>query len=172
MKNIRIGNDLVILWHFFYKDEHGQKQDYSLDGKQIGIILRDHRGVEVKPPFEREGNTVKIVFYGKDQHCVGNYSLTLQENAGAKGMVTIDRINPFSLVSFQNSIVKDSGNGRCDSFEINTLELESEMESSIGDVKTHPYLSLERLRKYLYRVTFDTLPENDGGNTFIPSTTR
>ncbi|MBP9998692.1 MAG: hypothetical protein KBS67_05555, partial [Bacteroidales bacterium] len=26
----------------------------------------------------------------------------------------------------------------------------------------HPYISLERLRKYLYRVTFDTLPEDNG----------
>lgn len=29
----------------------------------------------------------------------------------------------------------------------------------------HPYLSLERLRKYLYRVTFDSIPEDDGGDT-------
>lgn len=27
----------------------------------------------------------------------------------------------------------------------------------------HPYISLERLRRYLYRVTFDRLPEDDGG---------
>lgn len=31
-------------------------------------------------------------------------------------------------------------------------------------VSTHPYLSLERLRKYLYKVTFDTLPEDNGGD--------
>lgn len=29
------------------------------------------------------------------------------------------------------------------------------------DKVTHPYVSLERIRKYLYRVTFDTLPEDD-----------
>lgn len=28
----------------------------------------------------------------------------------------------------------------------------------------HPYLSIEKLRKYLYRVSFDTLPENDSNN--------
>ena len=33
-----------------------------------------------------------------------------------------------------------------------------------GDSGRHPYLSLERLRHYLYRVTFDSLPEDNGGN--------
>lgn len=30
-------------------------------------------------------------------------------------------------------------------------------------VAPHPYISLERLRPYLYRVTFDSIPEDDGG---------
>lgn len=34
-----------------------------------------------------------------------------------------------------------------------------------GDPGKHPYLSLERLRSYLYRVTFDSLPEDNGGTS-------
>lgn len=34
-----------------------------------------------------------------------------------------------------------------------------------GKQETLPYLSLERLRPYLYRVTFDSLPEDDGGDS-------
>ena len=33
-----------------------------------------------------------------------------------------------------------------------------------GGGDSHPYLSLERLRKYLYRVSFDRLPEDNGGD--------
>lgn len=33
-----------------------------------------------------------------------------------------------------------------------------------GGNQEHPYLSLERLREYLYRVTFDSLPEDNGGD--------
>lgn len=36
-----------------------------------------------------------------------------------------------------------------------------------GDMGTHPYISLERLRHYLYRVTFDSLPEDNGGEGAI-----
>lgn len=35
-------------------------------------------------------------------------------------------------------------------------------------ISSHPYLSLERLRKYLYRVTFDALPEDNGGENPVP----
>lgn len=40
-----------------------------------------------------------------------------------------------------------------------TDELKEKLER-ISD--RHPYISLERLRKYLYRVTFDSLPEDNG----------
>lgn len=33
-----------------------------------------------------------------------------------------------------------------------------------GGGGSHPYISLERLRRYLYRVTFDSLPEDNGGD--------
>lgn len=36
-----------------------------------------------------------------------------------------------------------------------------------GKQDTLPYLSLERLRPYLYRVTFDSLPEDNGGESPI-----
>ncbi len=34
-------------------------------------------------------------------------------------------------------------------------------------LKERPYISLERLREYLYRVTFDSVPQDNGGSGFV-----
>lgn len=39
--------------------------------------------------------------------------------------------------------------------------------SVIGGKEIHPYVSLERIVPYLYKVTFDELPEDDGGDNPI-----
>lgn len=39
------------------------------------------------------------------------------------------------------------------------------MRGAPGPATVHPYLSLERLRRYLYRVTFDSLPQDNGSGT-------
>lgn len=41
---------------------------------------------------------------------------------------------------------------------------EAELEGKI-DIRTHPYTSLERIKEYLYKVTFDRLPEDNGGES-------
>lgn len=41
------------------------------------------------------------------------------------------------------------------------------MKGDPGEEIKHPYLSLERLRPFLYRVTFDSLPEDNGGEGAI-----
>ena len=43
---------------------------------------------------------------------------------------------------------------------------ETSVAESIAEGK-HPYISLERLRQYLYRVTFDTLPQDNGGDNAV-----
>ena len=40
-----------------------------------------------------------------------------------------------------------------------------EILNRLVDSAFRPYLSLERLRRYLYRVTFDSLPEDNGGDS-------
>lgn len=44
---------------------------------------------------------------------------------------------------------------------------DGDWEKIQGGGESHPYLSLERLRKYLYRVTFDSLPQDNGGDNLV-----
>ena len=49
----------------------------------------------------------------------------------------------------------------------NWWEYDDELKAFVdtGVSAKHPYISLERLRHYLYRVTFDRLPEDNGGES-------
>lgn len=59
-------------------------------------------------------------------------------------------------------IIIDGGQMTAEVFEILVHQV---MKGDPGPATTHPYLSLVRRRPYLYEVTFDRLPEDDGGDT-------
>lgn len=51
--------------------------------------------------------------------------------------------------------------GQIDAETERATQREDELEDRIAEV-VHPYISLERLRHYLFRVTFDSIPEDNG----------
>ena len=185
--NIRIGNDIPMAWRFYtYQDR--QKTAYSMENRNLRLYMTDPAGRKESLNFTVSGNALLFTFYGRDQRRTGEYTLTLIENEGQPGMLTIDKIRPFCLTPLQETVHGGTVPGAVSELEIEPLELSSTIEDardynplinkpSINGVTlegnkstsdlglVHPYLSQERLRKYLYRVTFDSLPEDDGGES-------
>lgn len=94
MKDIRIGNDISVIWSL-YSDQ----KPFLLDGMNISVYLK---GVYEKTKIEDytiKDNEIHWTFFGKDQKHTGGYSLTLVVNEGAKGMVTTDVCDLVRLVS-------------------------------------------------------------------------
>lgn len=163
--DIRIGNDIPMLWRFLTR-QGSRKVDYDMTGRDLSVRLTDSQGHAMDMPFTVSGNALSFTFFGKDQRRIGNYLLTLIENAGQQGMRTIDKIKPFNLVPVQEVVMGGQIAGSVSELEVQPLVLESELSSQ--GVAPKPYLSMERLRPYLYRVTFDSLPDDAGGDSMIP----
>lgn len=188
MIKIRIGNDIPSVWKFYTKDGN-TRVPYIIEGKDVRIVMTDTFGAKTEVSPTITGNSASWTFYGKDQKKLGAYTFTFFENFGAVGMKALDKIQPFRLVAEQEVVESGTVEGCCSSFEVQPLVLESELPETmsyesltdlpkinhiilIGD-KTldelgieakHPYLSLERLCPYLYKVTFDSLPQDNGGD--------
>lgn len=166
MIDFRKGNDLPIRWRFFYPKADGEteRRPYDLTGKDVKVVISNKWNYRYYPHITVNGNAVYFTFPGKDQRQCVVHSVTLIENDGRPNMHTIDKITPFRLVPMQEVIESGRIEGAVSTLEIEPLELESEMTEA---APSHPYISLERLRHYLYRVTFDSLPEDNGGNSPI-----
>lgn len=159
MKRIRIHNEIFFIWRF-----RTRTGDYNLEDADLSIIISGENSGNYYPDFTVERNTIFFKFPGKDQRMTGRYSLTMLQNRGKDNEVTIDKIEPFELVSRQENIMIDcEPSFNCGHLSVNTIELESTVDFGFGGKR--PYLSLERLEKYLYRVTFDSLPEDNGGDS-------
>ena len=97
MKDFRKGNDLMIKWAIVTKDG----LPYILPDKSY-LRIEAHtasRSVDSIEITEVSGNILTAMYYGKDQRYTGEYTLTLIENEGFKGMHTIDECKAFDLVS-------------------------------------------------------------------------
>lgn len=93
MKNIRIGNDIKIVWDILYEGE-----PLSLAGKDVTVYLScQYDRIKVKG-FSVSGNTISWTFYGKDQKNTGKYSLELVLNEGKEGMISVDARKVLNLV--------------------------------------------------------------------------
>ena len=103
MRRIRIHNDIAISWQLTYKDGSA----YDLEGRELTLIM--HRGSKsiLVEDFIVSENIIQWVFHGKDQHELGTYTVILCENRGESGMITIDTVDAFALVS--NSVM-EAGN--------------------------------------------------------------
>jgi hypothetical protein len=94
MKNIRIGNDIVVTWSILRDGA-----PFSLEGKVVTIYLKTPFGKDKAERFSISNNQVIWTFLGKNQKSIGKYSLELIVNEGAEGMITTDYCNFVNLVS-------------------------------------------------------------------------
>lgn len=94
MKNIRIGNDIVVAWSILRDGA-----PFSLEGKDVTIYLKSPFKKEKVEDFSITGNRVSWTFFGKDQKALGKYALELVVNEDAEGMITTDFCGFVNLVS-------------------------------------------------------------------------
>ena len=94
MKDIRIGNDIIVKWSIF-----GDGAPYILEGKDVSLSLCTPYGKRKVEGFAIVGNQITWTFAGKDQSRTGKYSLELVVNADKEGQVTTDVCNFVNLVN-------------------------------------------------------------------------
>jgi hypothetical protein len=98
MKNIRIGNDIEVIW-MLYSDKDGVKVPYSISGSTLSLYLSGENFRRRKiEDFSRTDNSISWKYYGKDQTDLGVHAFELVINEGSEGMVTIDRCDAFALI--------------------------------------------------------------------------
>ena len=94
MKDIRIGNDIIVSWSIF-----AEGAPYSLEGKEVTLYLCSQFGKRRAEGYAITGNQITWTFFGKEQKHIGKYSLELVVNEDAEGMVTTDACDFVNLVS-------------------------------------------------------------------------
>ena len=117
MKNIRIGNDIKIVWALC--DESGP---ISLLDKSVCVFLQNRYDKIHVENFEVSGNIISFTFFGKNQRVGGDYSLVAVLNAGKEQMNSVDVTPAFCLV--EHSRFATPGNS-VDNLDVETLELTS-----------------------------------------------
>lgn len=93
MKKIRYGNDIPIAWTINRND---QPEDFT--GKQLQLTMIGTSGTTEVTDYTIEGNVLRWMFWGKDQHKPSTYHFCLVENGGEEGMFTIDTCDVLKLV--------------------------------------------------------------------------
>lgn len=131
--HIRIHNDFTVQWGIFQKTE-GDRKEYSLEGKELVLRLQNPYRTENLTDFTVRANVIEWTYLGKDQKSLGPYTLILVENQGKEGMVTIDKVNAFTLVAHTED---ETGNDE-EAVKIQTLRLESEavIKGGVGSIDT------------------------------------
>lgn len=94
MKKIRFGNDIPIEWSINRND---QPEDFT--GKQLQLTMIGTSGTTEVTDYTIEGNVLRWMFWGKDQHKPSTYHFCLVENGGEEGMFTIDTCDVLQLVN-------------------------------------------------------------------------
>ena len=93
MKKIRFGNDIPIEWSINRND---QPEDFT--GKTLRLTMIGTSGTAEVTDYTIEGNVLRWMFWGKDQHKPSTYHFCLVENGGEEGMFTIDTCDVLRLV--------------------------------------------------------------------------
>lgn len=94
MKKIRFGNDIPIEWSINRND---QPEDFT--GKTLRLTMIGTSGTAEVTDYTVEGNILRWMFWGKDQHKPSTYHFCLVENGGEEGMFTIDTCDVLRLVN-------------------------------------------------------------------------
>lgn len=132
MIDIRIGNDIPIVWSFYTKDEDGQRIPYNLEGRDVRIVMTNQFGKRVEVSHTVLGNSAYWTFRGKDQKFSGPYTCTFFENFGENGMKALDKIQPFRLVHEQEVVERGTIEGCCSCMEVAPITLESELPETMS----------------------------------------
>jgi hypothetical protein len=92
---VRIGKDIKIKWAVLTDGSA-----LPLNTEELTLELVGPNGKNLGLDFEVEGNVLTAMFYGKDQKCTGDYTLTLWKNKGKEGQTVVDKLSAFSLVRY------------------------------------------------------------------------
>jgi hypothetical protein len=92
---VRIGKDIKIKWAVLTDGSA-----LPLNTEELTLELVGPNGKNLGLDFEVEGNVLTATFYGKDQKCTGDYTLTLWKNKGKEGQTVVDKLSAFSLVRY------------------------------------------------------------------------
>lgn len=106
----RIGNDLPIEVNVTRFGETENLNDYST----LAVRIKSAYGDFVPFDFMVDGNTIKGVFYGKDQKMTGDYIIELVKNAGEVGMITLDQ----TIVTLVDRTAKEQDIEDCEKIDI------------------------------------------------------
>ena len=93
MKKIRYGNDIPIEWAISRNDK---PEDFT--GKTLRLTMIGTSGTAEVTDYIVDGNVLRWMFWGKDQHKPSTYHFCLVENGGEEGMFTIDTCDVLRLV--------------------------------------------------------------------------
>lgn len=121
MQKIRLGNDIKIKWSLL----NSEGEPYSLEGADLRITYTTFRGVTEVTDFSVSGNVVSWTFKGKDQKILGDYIVTLQQNAGEDNMLTVDKCDAFRLVARSCDA---GGETACSHLQIETVDITSTLD--------------------------------------------
>lgn len=128
MKNIRIGNDIIIGWTLYdvLGNPYQLKEEFKLSLKcgNYSLDITD---------YTVEDNKVTFMFYGKDQTVTGVYTLTLIENDDEVGMHTVDCCKVFRMV-----------NTSCESNDYNAINPEVESLDLHSKIDYFPPVTIDK----------------------------
>lgn len=121
----RIGNDLVIRWRIKNKPTG---EAYDLEGRNLRLTMTCSEMVIIVDDYAINGNTIEYSFLGRKQKYTGLYVLTLVEERGREGLLTLDTKEAFQLVphSWQENEESDDG-----ALGIETIDLVSEINGGV-----------------------------------------
>lgn len=119
MKDIRIGNDILVTWSLFRGEEA-----YDLTDLPLTLYLSNAYGKKKVKNFSVDGNKVQWTFHGKDQKNTGKYSLILVVNEGELGMQSTDVCDFVQLVSCSCQALGSDEAG----VQTETIQLTSEVD--------------------------------------------
>ncbi len=121
----RIGNDLVVRWRIKNKPTG---EAYDLEGRNLRLTMTCSEMVIIVDDYAINGNTIEYSFLGRKQKYTGLYVLTLVEERGREGLLTLDTKEAFQLVphSWQENEESDDG-----ALGIETIDLVSEINGGV-----------------------------------------
>ena len=132
MKNIRIGNDILVKLTSLDQE--------SLEGRDITVLITTF-GYKKKIEYSVSGNILTFSFLGMDQRILGTYTILVIENMGKPGMRTVDICKAFRLVACSC----DAGGSDPDQLETITLSFDFELLLSgmilYSDIKNKPKIN-------------------------------